>query len=43
MNDEKIVLDIQGKEKSTLTPDSIVEKFRSIKHRAVNNDEMLLQ
>lgn len=43
MDAGEIVLDIQGKEKSALTPDSIVEKFRSIKHRAVNNDEMLLQ
>ena len=43
MDGAEIILDIGQEEKAKLTMDDIVEKFRSIKKRSLDNDQMLLQ
>ena len=43
MDGGEIILDIGQEEKAKLTMDDIVEKFRSIKKRSLDNDQMLLQ
>jgi putative tryptophan/tyrosine transport system ATP-binding protein len=43
MDSGEIILDINKKEKEKLTMSGIVEKFKSIKKRDLNNDQMLLQ
>ncbi|HNY20940.1 MAG TPA: ATP-binding cassette domain-containing protein [Treponemataceae bacterium] len=43
MDSGEIVLDIGSEEKSKLTIDGIVTRFRDIKRRELSNDQMLLQ
>lgn len=43
MDAGEIILDINKEEKAKLTMSGIVEKFKSIKKRDLNNDQMLLQ
>lgn len=43
MDAGEIILDINGKEKTGLTMDDIVERFRAIKNRELANDQMVLQ
>lgn len=43
MDAGEIILDINGAEKTSLTLEDIVEKFRGIKNRSLDNDQMLLQ
>ncbi len=43
MDGGQIILDISGDEKKNLTMDDIVERFKQIKHTALNNDQMMLQ
>lgn len=43
MDSGKILFDISGEEKQKLTMDDLVEKFRSIKNKFLENDQMRLQ
>lgn len=43
MDGGEIIMDIGAQEKKHLTMDIIVEKFRSIKNKSLNNDRLLLQ
>lgn len=42
MDGGEVILDVSGKEKETLTADSVVEKFREIKKHNLNSDALLL-
>lgn len=43
MDDGEIIFDVKGKEKSDLTMDDIVERFKQIKKKELSNDQMMLQ
>jgi putative tryptophan/tyrosine transport system ATP-binding protein len=43
MDSGEILLDIGGKEKKELTMNNLINRFRSIKKKDLNNDQMLLQ
>ncbi len=43
MDSGEIILDIDGDEKQNLTMDEIQKRFRAIKNKDLNNDQMLLQ
>jgi len=43
MDGGEIILDIGQQEKAKLTMDDIVQKFRNIKKRSLDNDQMMLQ
>ncbi len=43
MDAGEIILDIAGADKENLTMDAIVDKFKAIKNRSLDNDQMLLQ
>ncbi len=43
MDAGEIILDIDGDEKQNLTMDEIQKRFRAIKNKDLNNDQMLLQ
>jgi len=43
MDAGEIILDIDGDEKENLTMDEIQKRFRAIKNKDLNNDQMLLQ
>ena len=43
MDAGEIILDIGKNEKAKLTMDDIVERFRLIKNKELNNDQMLLR
>ena len=43
MDDGEIIFDVKGKEKSDLTMDDIVGRFKQIKKKELSNDQMMLQ
>lgn len=43
MDGGEIILDVKGQEKSDLTMDDIVERFKQIKKKELSNDQMMLQ
>ncbi len=43
MDDGEIIFDVKGKEKTDLTMDDIVERFKQIKKKELSNDQMMLQ
>ncbi len=43
MDAGEVILDIDGEEKANLTMDEIQKRFRAIKNKDLNNDQMLLQ
>ncbi len=43
MDGGEIILDISGEEKSRLTMEDLISKFRRIKNHSINSDQMLLQ
>ncbi|MCQ2982846.1 MAG: ATP-binding cassette domain-containing protein [Treponemataceae bacterium] len=43
MDAGEVILDIDGDEKANLTMDEIQKRFRAIKNKDLNNDQMLLQ
>jgi len=42
MNDGHIVLDVSGEERAALTPQDLIEKFRSKVGEDLDNDRILL-
>ncbi len=42
MDNGEIIFDVSGEEKSKLTPEILMEKFKSIRKDNINNDRMLL-
>ncbi len=43
MDGGEIIFDVKGQEKSDLTMDDIVERFKQIKKKELSNDQMMLQ
>jgi putative ABC transport system ATP-binding protein len=42
MDGGEIIFDVSGEEKRSLTVPKLIERFRSIRHKEIDNDEMLL-